>query len=189
MPRRPNPRIVSPLNLSVGAIPDDAGDTGGDALVGRLLWGANPAFGAWLQRAREDANLSLRAAAGKAGISHTWLAQMEQYELRSMPEIKLVRKLARILGVDERAMLHEVGVRYELPEDVAEEVANLHERRFTRLMLHERFRPDGFTVDDIAKFPPAVMAWIVDFAKNVDASARDGGPTIAGILSPKRRTS
>lgn len=188
MSRRPSPRIVSPLALAVGAIPDDPDDVGGDALVGRILWGANPAFGAWLQRSREDANLSLRAAAGKVGISHTWLAQMEQYELRSLPELKLVRKLARLYGVDERAMLHELGVRYELPEDVAEEVANLHERRFTRLMLHESFRPDGFTEDDIAKFPPAVMAWMVDFAKNLDASARDGGPTIASILSPKRRT-
>lgn len=185
MPRRPRPRIVSPLALAVGAIPDE-GATSGYGPVERLLWGYAPTFGAWLAKCREDANLSLRAAAGRAGISHTWLAQLEQYPIRSMPELKVLRKLARIYGVDERAMLHEVGVRYELPEDVAEEVANLHERRFTRLMLHERFRPDGFSVDDVAKFPPAVMAWVVDVARNVDASARDDGPTIASILSPRR---
>jgi transcriptional regulator with XRE-family HTH domain len=187
MPRRPNPRIVSPLALAVGAIPDDDSLDEGSA-VERLLWGYAPTFGAYLAKCREDANLSTRAAAAKVGISHTWLAQLEQFPLRSMPEVRTVRRLARLYGVDERAMLHELGVRYELPEDVAEEVANLHERRFTRLMLHDRFRPDGFTEDDIAKFPPAVMAFVVDFAKKVDANARDGGPTIAAIFAPKRRT-
>lgn len=185
MPRRPSPRIVSPLALAVGAIPD-GDEPSKDGPVERLLWGYVPTFGAYLAKCREDANLSLRAAAGRVGISHTYLAQLEQYALRSMPELRTLRKLAQVLGVDERAMLHEVGVRYELPEDVAEEVANLHERRFTRLMLHERFRPDGFTEDDLAKFPPAVMAWIVDFARNVDASARDGGPTISAIFTPKK---
>ena len=180
---RPHPRIVSPLALTAGAIPDEED---GNGSMARLLWGANPAFGAYLARAREDANLSLRAAAGKVGISHTYLAQMEQYDLRSMPEVKLLRKLARLYGVDERQMLHEVGFRYELPEEVAEELSNLNERRFNRLMLHELFRPDGFTEDDIAKFPPAVWAAVVDFAKKVDKNARDGGPTIAAIFSPRK---
>ena len=179
---RPHPRIVSPLALSAGAIPDD--DAGNS--MARLLWGSNPAFGGYLATAREHANLSLRAAAGKVGISHTYLAQMEQYDLRSMPEVKLLRKLARVYEVDERQMLHEVGIRYELPEEVAEELSNLSERRFNRLMLHELFRPDGFTGDDIAKFPPAVWAWVVDFAKKVDANARNDGPTIAAIFSPRK---
>ena len=52
--------------------------------------------------------------------------------------------------------------------------------------MHAVVGTTGFTDDDIAKFPPAVMAWIVDFARNVDASARDGGPTISAIFAPKK---
>ena len=182
---RPHPRIVSPLALTLGAVPDDPDTEGKSGLI-RLLWGSNPAFGGYLAAAREDANLSLRAAAGKVGISHTYLAQMEQYDLRSMPEVSLLRKLARLYAIDERQVLHEVGIRYELPEEVAEELANLHERRFNRLMLHDLFRPDGFTEDDIAKFPPAVWAAVVEFAKKVDANARTDGPTIAAIFSPRK---
>ena len=185
MPRRSSPRIVSPLALAVGAIPDGDGPSS-DGPVERILWGYAPTFGAYLSKCREDANLSLRAAAGRVGISHTYLGQLEQYPLRSMPEVKLLRKLARLYGVDERQMLHEVGIRYELPEEVADELSNLNERRFNRLMLHELFRPDGFTEDDIAKFPPAVWAAVVDFAKKVDKNARDGGPTIAAIFSPRK---
>lgn len=36
------------------------------------------------------------------------------------------------------------------------------------------------------RMPPAVCAAVVDFAKKVDANARNDGPTIAAIFSPRK---
>jgi transcriptional regulator with XRE-family HTH domain len=178
------PRIVSPLSMQLteGERPAAAADT----FLARILWGANPAFGDYLSRAREDANLSLRAAAGRVAISHTYLAQIEQYELRSAPPMELLAKLAKLYGMDEREVQHEAGYRYELPGDIAEELANRDERQFRRLFLHDLFRPEGFTEDDLARFPPAVWRTVVELARKVDANARAGGPDLAPILSPRR---
>ena len=178
------PRIVSPLSMQLteGESPTNAAES----FLARILWGSNPAFGGYLARGREDVNLSLRAASGKVGISHTYLAQMEQYEVRSAPPMDLLAKLAKVYGLDEREVQHEAGYRYELPQEIAEELANREERQFKRLLLNDLFRPDGFSDEDIAKFPPAVWATVVELARKVDANARASGPDLAPILSPRR---
>ena len=109
-------------------------------------------------------------------------------DLKSLDGItpELLAKLAKLYGMDEREVQHEAGYRYELPGDIAEELANRDERQFRRLVLHDLFRPEGFTEDDLARFPPAVWRTVVELARKVDANARAGGPDLAPILSPRR---
>lgn len=57
-------------------------------------------FGKRIQRVRKDQKLGLRQAAGKAGISATFLSRVENEKEAATPSEDTIRKLAEVLGDD-----------------------------------------------------------------------------------------
>ena len=65
------------------------------------------ALGAFIRRQREAANLSLRGAAERAGISNPYLSQLERglHE----PSVRVLSAVARALRVPADELLHQAG--------------------------------------------------------------------------------
>jgi transcriptional regulator with XRE-family HTH domain len=88
-------------------------------------------LGQFVQQQRHQQGLSLRTVARRAGVSKTWLFNLEN-GTTVMPSLALLRRLARGLDLDESALLeaagHLPGVRpylrakFDLSEPAAEQV-------------------------------------------------------------------
>jgi transcriptional regulator with XRE-family HTH domain len=65
-------------------------------------------FGAYMARLREAAGLSLREAGAKAGLSNTYLHQIEKGD-RNPPRTEKLEILADVYGVSREAMLAAAG--------------------------------------------------------------------------------
>lgn len=153
----------------------------------KILWGACPQFGAYLAHHRERANLSLRKAADVLNVSHTHLAQFEQYQIKSAPSLDFLARIAELYGLKEYDVLHEAGYRFEAPIDVLESIYRRAERDFRAIMLCDEYRVKDASEDLLDLFPPAVRSYLAEFAEQVDANARRGGPTPGEILARERR--
>lgn len=188
----PDTHIVSPRRLKASAAshadldPRDPARTEPLGTV-NILWGASPEFGEYLARHREQANLSLRRAADALNVSHTHLAQLEQYQIKSPPSMDFLARIARLYGLKEYDVLHEAGYRFEATEEVLESMYRQEERNFRSLLLCEEYRGQDDTEDLLDLFPPAVRAHLAEFAERVDANARRGGPTPGEIVARERR--
>jgi transcriptional regulator with XRE-family HTH domain len=82
------------------------------------------ALGSFIRMQRELANLSVRAAAERAGISNPYLSQLERglHE----PSVRVLTAVARALHIPTDALLHEAGfldVDVEAPPDGETEAA------------------------------------------------------------------
>lgn len=168
--------------------PKDLDDESDIRLVGaakgqaRRVWLPAPTFGDFLKRCREDANLSLRKGGERIGISHTYLAQIEQGDGSSHLSVDLYEKIAEAYGLDDREVLHRAGCRYAVVEEVADKLRDLEETRFERLMLDRRFRPTGFSARHLALFPEAVRKYVIELVQAVDHNAREGGPLVLDVM-------
>jgi len=171
--------LISPLDI------DDEEDI---RLVGtrkrdaRRVWLDLPGFGAWLRSQREGLNLSLRKAGERIGMSHTYLALIEQDGGQRPLALELYSRMAETYDLDEREVLDRAGFRYAVVEEVADRLRDLEEDRFERLMLHPDLKPGDFTEKHLELFPPAVRKYIIDLVQNVDDNARDKGPDVLAIM-------
>jgi transcriptional regulator with XRE-family HTH domain len=82
------------------------------------------ALGSFIRMQRELANLSVRAAAERAGISNPYLSQLERglHE----PSVRVLNAVARALHIPTDALLHEAGFLdpdTEAPQDGETEAA------------------------------------------------------------------
>lgn len=72
-------------------------------------------LGAHLRAAREQAGLTVRDLAARAGITHPYLVRLENGEKRH-PAADILMRLARALGIDDSELLAYIGVTPSLPE-------------------------------------------------------------------------
>ena len=171
--------LISPLDI------DDVSDI---KLVGarkrdtKRVWLDLPGCGTWLRKKREGLNLSLRKAGERIGVSHTYLALIEQDGGQRPLAMELYSRMAETYDLDEREVLDRAGFRYAVVEEVADRLRDLEEDRFERLMLHEELRPSDFTDGHLELFPPAVRKYIIDLVQNVDDNAREKGLDVLSIM-------
>lgn len=151
----------------------------------RNVWLPAPRFGDFVRKCREDANLSLRKAGERIGISHTYLAQIEQGDGSTHLSVDLYDKIAKAYALDDREVLHRAGFRFAVEEEVVEKLRDLEEERFKRILLDERFVPAGFTRKHLALFPEAVRKYVIQLVQYVDHNARTGGATVIDIMDGK----
>ena len=171
--------LISPLDI------DDEEDlhlVGARKREAKLVWLDVPGFGAWIHEKREGLNLSLRKAGERVGVSHSYLALIEQDGGQRPLAMEVYGRMAVTYDLDEREVLDRAGFRYAVVEEVAERLRDLEEDRFARLMLHEDLRPSDFTEKHLELFPPAVRKYIIDLVQNVDENARDKGPAVLAIM-------
>ena len=171
--------LISPRDLDD---PSDIKLVGAGKDQARRVWLPAPGFGAFLKRKREELNLSLRKAGERIGISHTYLAQIEQGDGSSHLSLDQYVKIADAYLMDDREVLHRAGCRYAVAEEVAEDLRGLEEQRFRRILTNVLFRPQGFTDKHLDLFPPAVRKFIIDLVQNIDHLAREDGPTVTEIM-------
>jgi len=174
--------LISPLDI------DDVSDIGRVGAkrhqTGRV-WLAAPSFGGFLRAKREELNLSLRRAGEQVGISHTYLAQIEQGNGDSHLSMDLYKRLAEVYSLDDREVLHMAGCRYAVIEDIAERLRDLEYDRFARLMLDPLFAPANFTEERLKLFPEAVRKYILELVQSVDHNAREGGPEVQAVMDAR----
>lgn len=171
--------LISPLDI------DDEEDlhlVGARKREAKLVWLDVPGFGAWILEKREGLNLSLRKAGERVGVSHSYLALIEQDGGQRPLAMEVYRRMAVTYDLDEREVLDRAGFRYAVVEEVAERLRDLEVDRFARLMLYEDLRPSDFTAGHLELFPPAVRKYIIDLVQNVDENARNKGPDVLAIM-------
>ena len=167
MPRRTV--LISPLAIDDESDIRLVGATKGEA---KRLWLDAPDFGAYLRTTREALNLSLRKAAERIGVSHTYVAQFERGE--TTLTLDMYRRVADAYGVDVREVLDRGGCRYALVEEVADLLQNLRQKRFRRLWLDRDLKPADFEEKHLKLFPETVQTYIIELVKRVDDNARAG---------------
>ena len=174
--------LISPLDI------DDESDI---RLVGagkrevKRVWLDDPGFGDFLRKTRKGLNLSLRKAGERIGISHTYLALIEQDGGQRPLSMQQYRRIADAYELDEREVLGRAGCRYAMLEKVADRLGDLEADRFERLMLNRELKPAKFTRRRLELFPDAVRKYIIELVQNVDANARDDGPDVLDIMDGK----
>jgi transcriptional regulator with XRE-family HTH domain len=171
--------LISPLDI------DDEADlrlVGARRREAKLVWLDAPGFGDWICKKREGLNLSLRRAGERIGVSHSYLAVIEQDGGQRPLALDLYKRMAETYDLDEREVLDRAGFRYAVVEEVAERLRDLEAERFARLMLHEDLRPGDFTEKHLELFPPVVRKYIIDLVQNVDDNAREKGPDVLAIM-------
>lgn len=72
-------------------------------------------FGQVLREARLAAGISLRKFAGLVGLSPTYVSQVEQGKVNTLPTVERVRKMAKVLSADAEQWIALAG---RLPEDL-----------------------------------------------------------------------
>ena len=175
MPRRTV--LISPLAIDDESDIRLVGATKGEA---KRLWLDAPDFGAYLRTTREALNLSLRKAAERIGVSHTYVAQFERGE--TTLALEMYRRVADAYGVDVREVLDRGGCRYAVVEEVADLLQNLRHRRFRRMWFHKALRPPEFEAEHLKLFPETVQGYIFELVKRVDDNARAGGARVHDII-------
>jgi transcriptional regulator with XRE-family HTH domain len=171
--------LISPLDI------DDEEDlrlVGARKRDAKLVWLDAPGFGAWICKKREGLNLSLRKAGERIGVSHSYLAVIEQDGGQRPLAMEVYERMAATYDLDEREVLDRAGFRYAVVEEVAERLRDLEEDRFARLMLHEDLRPSDFTEKHLELFPPVVRKYIIELVQNVEDSAGEKGFDVLAIM-------
>ena len=148
----------------------------------KKVWLDAPDFGAWLRGERESLNLSLRKAGERIGVSHTYLALIEQGGGQRPLGMDVYRRMAETYELDEREVLDRAGFRWVVKERVAAARRDLEADRFKALMLYPDFRPADFADNDIDLFPPVVRKYILDLVRRVDENARRRGGRVMNIV-------
>ncbi len=156
--KRPR-KTVSPSDLGV-VDPDDEDDL--EEVPASFVWSPSPGFPAYLRRIREAAELSIRKAAPALGVSYAWLARTETGGYAKPPSLKRLHAIAELYGVDPREVLHEAGVRVELPDDAG--LGAALDARFRAVVLHPDLRPALLDPDALAYIPDRVKHQWLEFA-------------------------
>jgi transcriptional regulator with XRE-family HTH domain len=130
-----------------------------------FVWSPNPDFATYLRRIRERARISLRQAAPALGVSYAWLARTETGGYASAPSLARLRAIAELYGVDMREVLHEAGVRVDVPVEVTD-AATLDER-FKAMVLHPALRPALLDEEALAYIPERVKRQWLEFAEKL----------------------
>jgi transcriptional regulator with XRE-family HTH domain len=115
----------------------------------------SPSLGEYLQQARKRAGLSQRHLAARTGMHHSYIARLENGEVRSRPKPGHLQRLADALSIDLADLLVFLGVRPTLPEtrtyfrraygvndDEASVIANLVEHYVEQLKKGERINEE-----------------------------------------------
>ena len=130
-----------------------------------FVWSPNPTFASFLRQVREMSGISLRQAAPALGVSYAWLARTETGGYASPPSLKRLHDIAELYGVDARELLHEAGVRLQLPDHL-EAGASL-DARFKAVVLHPQLRPGLLDADALAYVPDRVKRQWLEFAEKL----------------------
>ena len=171
--------LISPLDI------DDVTDI---RLVGarkrdvKRVWLDTSGFGDYLRKKREGLNLSLRKAGERIGISHTYLAMIEQDGGQRPLPMEMFDRIAETYDLDAREVLDRAGYRYAVVEEVAERLRDLEADRFERLMLHPDIKPADFTPEHLALFPDAVRKYIIELVQNVEENTKERGAPVLDIM-------
>jgi transcriptional regulator with XRE-family HTH domain len=127
-----------------------------------FVWSPSTGFPAYLRRVREAASVSMRQAAPALGVSYAWLARLETGGYAKPPSLQRLHAMAELYRVDPREVLHEAGVRIELPENL-DTRASLDER-FKAVVLHPELRPALLDEQALAYIPDRVKRQWLEFA-------------------------
>lgn len=140
MPRknRPPQRLASPTDL--GLVTERADNTDLTE-VGEVafVWSPSPSFPDYLRRIRDAAGLSIRAACAAIGVSYAYLARLETGGPASTPTLDRLFKMAEVYGVDKRELLHEAGVRLQMPDTI--DLVDRLDAQFAAVVLSDELRP------------------------------------------------
>ncbi|MGH2535011.1 MAG: helix-turn-helix domain-containing protein [Thermomicrobiales bacterium] len=141
----------------------------GDRSTGRSQGGGNQALGGWIKANRQDQGVSQRALATRAGISRSYLCDIE-HGRGTRPSVPVLDKLAIALGASRWDVLRAAGILeplggavdntaerhlLSLYRDLSDDARAVVER-FIRFMHTEEHRwVQARLVDGEAEAPPA----------------------------------
>jgi transcriptional regulator with XRE-family HTH domain len=163
----------------VGRDPDEVVE--GTPHVAGVYWDPTADFGAWLRTVRERKGWTTREAAKHFGVSQAYVSKLENQERKQAPGEDVLRRIAGVYGVDLREVMHEAGIRFEIPPSLE---LNLQvDDAFLRLLSDPRFRPGGFEPDHHRYFSPVVKQQILDLALNVARAVQEEGIDLEAWLT------
>ncbi len=165
---------------------DNVDDEDLEPVDASFVWSPNPGFPAYLRQVRSNAGVSLRDVAAALGMSYSWLARLETGGSARPPSVGRLSQMADLYGVDISEMLHEAGVRVELPAD-HDANASL-DAKFAAVLLHPDLRPPLFTEDSIHYVPDRVKQQWLAFAEKL-AKHKEPAAFLARILRTAKRSS
>ena len=172
--------LISPTAVAERRDIQSAGAERGEV---QRVWIRAPKLGGYLKEHRERLHLSLRRASESIGISHTYLAMIEQ-EGTGTDHLSLEHctAFAEAYDIDHREVLHQAGCRYAVPEDVARGLDDIEKDRFRRLFLHPELRPPNFAATHLRWFAEPARRAVLELVTNVETYVRNGGAELQGLL-------
>lgn len=169
--------LRSPKDFGVG--PDDTAEP--TPHVAGVYWDRTADFGAFLKEVRRRKGWTTRDAAKEFGVSQAYITKLENQERKQAPGEEVLRRIAEVYGLDLREVMHEAGIRFEIPPSLE---LKLHvDDAFVRLLSDPRFRPGGFEPDHHRYFSPVVKQQILDLALNVARAVQEEGLDLEAWLA------
>ncbi len=138
---------------------------GGEVLVRRPA----PDLGRQLRRWRRDRGLSLRDAIVELDVSFSYLQKLETGGKVRPPKLLFLQRIAAVYDVPTAAVFEAAGVTEQRLEDARYSL----DRAFSRLVLHERLRPDGMDEAWTASFSSKQKRQWIEFAQRLEEFVLD----------------
>lgn len=136
-----------------------------------FTWQHRPAFGPWLRQIRLDADLNLRDAAQRLGLSFSMLQRMET-GAKVEPTVALLWRMVWLYGISLEELCLQAGleVRFFSGSGGQDE----DERAFSALILHPDLAPEGMSSHWVETWPRRHQRQLLEFASLFEAEVLAG---------------
>jgi len=134
-------KLVAPSHFELERIKVDPYEPARGAQV---VWMPATDFGAFVRGLRTGRSMSLRKAAQRIGMSHTFVAQVERDEPSVKLSVELCERMALSYSADPREVLERAGVMYAVADPSLKSERDSLREMVLRLLSHERLGPTDF---------------------------------------------